>query len=164
MTEELTKEILDERFIFNLETGVVTNRIMNHPSAPACVEAGYLNHDGYRIIQINGRDYKTARIIWFYAHGSWPTCVDHVNHRRDDNRLVNLRDVTQAENHRNKSKRSNNKSGVAGVSWDKAVSKWRARIQVNGEQIHLGLFTHMADAITARAAAKVKYGYHPNHA
>ena len=164
MTEELTKEILDERYVFDLKTGVVTNRIKTAPRTMVGEEAGYLRPDGYRIIQINGRDYKTARIIWFYAHGSWPTCVDHVNHRRDDNRLINLRNVTNVENCRNRSKSSRNTSGVAGVYWNKAARKWRAQIVVGGKNNHLGYFTNIADAITARAAAKVKYGFHCNHA
>ena len=115
-------------------------------------------------MSINGRKHYTARIIWFYAKGEWPDCIDHINHLKTDNRLVNLRSVSQAENHRNISKLSNNTSGVAGVYWDKKARKWRAQIRVNSKQIHLGLFTHIADAITARAAAKVEYGYHQNHA
>ena len=164
MSKEITKEILDERFIIDLETGIVTNRITNNPRSPVGKEAGCLRSDGYRRICINGRYCLTARLIWLYAKGEWPANIDHINHERSDNRLCNLRSVTNAENHRNKSKFSNNTSGVSGVGWCKQTNKWRARIKVGGRRIHLGLFTHMADAITARAAAKVKYGYHPNHA
>ena len=164
MSEEITKEILDERFIIDPKTGIVTNRIKTNSRAPAGKEAGCLNPYGYRGIKINGRKYYTARIIWFYAHGEWPINIDHINHRRDDNRLINLRSVTKVENNRNRSKRSDNTSGVTGVYWNKKARKWYARIQVNGKNIHLGSFNNMADAITARTAAKVDRGYHPNHA
>ena len=164
MSIELTKELLDERYVFDLETGVVTNRIKIAQRTKVGEEAGCLRSDGYRIIGINGWNCLTARLIWFYAHGSFPVNIDHINHRRDDNRLVNLRDVTQAENCRNKSKRSNNTSGVTGVSWNKAARKWCARIQVNSKQIYLGSFNNIADAITARADAKVEFGFHCNHA
>jgi len=62
------------------------------------------------------------------------------------------------------SKPSNNTSGVAGVCWNKERNKWGARITVDGERIYLGLFSDLADAATARAAAKVEYGFHQNHA
>ena len=41
-------------------------------------------------------------------------------------------------------------SGVKGVSWDKDTNKWRARIKIDGIQIHLGLFTNLEDAKETR--------------
>ena len=162
--DAITKEILDERFVFNLETGIVTNRIKTAKRTRVGEEAGSLGQKGYRQICISGRVYKTARVIWFYANGEWPATIDHINHERSDNRLCNLRSVTNAENCRNQSNASNNTSGVSGVSWHKAASKWQAQIMGNGKAIHLGLFNNMADAITARSNAKVEYGFHQNHA
>ena len=164
MNVEITRSLLDERFIFNLETGVVTNRVSTVQKAQAGKEAGCLNQRGYRQIGINAQLYYTARLIWFYAHGCWPDCIDHINHERTDNRLCNLRSVTKAENHKNLSKRSDNTSGISGVGWNKKSSKWRAYIMIDGKQIHLGYFNNMADAITARTAAKIEHGYHSNHA
>ena len=164
MSEELTKELLDERFIFNLETGVVTNRIRTAQRTMVGEEAGCLRSNGYRRICINGRHLYTSRIIWFFVKGEWPINIDHINHDRSDNRLINLRSVTNAENHRNMSKRSDNTSGVAGVHWDKKASKWQAQIMVNGKRTHLGYFSDLADAITARSDAKVDRGFHYNHA
>ena len=164
MSKEITKELLEERFIINPKTGIILNRISSGPRAQAGKEAGSLGQRGYRSIKINGRDYKTARIIWFYAHGCWPINIDHINHVKTDDRLINLRSVSQAENCRNRSKNSNNTSGVAGVYWDKKARKWCARIKVDGQRIHLGYFNNLADAATTRAAAKIEHGYHANHA
>jgi len=164
MNVGLTKELLDERFVFNLETGIVTNRIRTAQRTKVGEEAGCLNLYGYRQICINGRLCLTARVIWFFVKGEWPANIDHINHDRSDNRLINLRSVTKAENNRNMSKRSDNTSGVTGVYWNKQRNKWVAHIQVGGKNNHLGYFTNLADAATARAAAKVEYGYHPNHA
>ena len=164
MSIELTKELLDERFIIDPKTGIILNRIKTAQRTKVGEEAGSLRPDGYRRIKINGRLYYTSRIIWFFVQGEWPDCIDHVNHLKTDNRIVNLRNVTHAENHRNRSKRSDNTSGVAGVHWHKATSKWQSLIQVNSKQIHLGYFSNIADAITARAAAKVEFGFHQNHA
>jgi len=164
MNVELTKELLDERYVFNLETGIVTNRISTAQRTKVGEEAGSWNQEGYRQIGINGRLYGTSRLVWFYAKGEWPIFIDHINHIRTDNRLINLRSVSHAENNKNQSKRSDNTSGVTGVCWHKKHKKWCAQIRVNGKQIYLGSFTDLADAVTARAAAKVEYGYHPNHA
>jgi len=161
--DAITKDLLDERYVIDLETGIILNRIKTAQRTKVGEEAGYLRLDGYRQICINGRYYLTARVIWFYANGEWAINIDHINHRRDDNRLCNLRSVTKAENNRNRSKRSDNTSGVSGVSWYKPRNKWRARIKVNSKHIHLGYFNNIADAITARSNAKVEHGYHPNH-
>jgi len=51
--------------------------------------------------------------------------IDHINRVRDDDRLVNLRDVTSSENHNNK---SNNNGLPEGVHWDTKSVKYQARI------------------------------------
>ena len=50
-----------------------------------------------------------------------------------------------------------NKSGVTGVHWDKASSKWRASIRVKGKDIKLGRFSSLEEATTARKEAERKY-------
>lgn len=48
---------------------------------------------------IHGYHYKASRLAWLYMTGEWPKYeMDHINHVKDDNRWVNLRDVTPAEN------------------------------------------------------------------
>lgn len=83
--------------------------------------------------------------------------IDHVNHKTFDNRKSNLRIVTVAQNNMNASKRTNNTSGTTGISWHKGVGKWRARINVNGKEVHLGYFDKFEDAVKARKEAEDKY-------
>ena len=52
---------------------------------------------------------------------------------------------------------TNNTSGYSGVNWVKQLNKWRARITVNHNEIHLGIFDNMQDAIRARKEAEIKY-------
>lgn len=66
--------------------------------------------------------------------------TDHVNGDGLDNRRTNLRDASSGENNRNQQLRSNNTSGFKGVSWCKRAQKWRASIQGNGKNRHLGLY------------------------
>lgn len=44
-----------------------------------------------------------------------------------------------------------------GISWFKLRKKYRARIKINGKEIHLGLFNTIAEAVKARKEAEVKY-------
>jgi HNH endonuclease/AP2 domain len=84
--------------------------------------------------------------------------VDHVNHNTLDNRGVNLRLCTRAQNGANYRRvRSNSTSGYRGVSWHKLLQKWRAYIYVYGKQFNLGYFDDIADAVAARSVAARKY-------
>jgi hypothetical protein len=83
--------------------------------------------------------------------------VDHINRVTTDTRRVNLRFATKPENMRNHGVRSDNTSGVSGVSWDKRDQCWRAYIGANGKQIHLGCFAIREEAEAARLAAEAKY-------
>lgn len=119
---------------------------------------------GYRQGTILGKVYRVHRIIWCIVHGEWPPeDIDHINGIRDDNRLINLRAVSHAENQKNQKMQANNTSGVTGLHWLKQNQKWMAYIKVNGKQKHLGHFTDKAAAISARNAAEIEHGFHDNH-
>jgi hypothetical protein len=88
--------------------------------------AGSIKNNGYRQIWIDGKRYGAARLAWLYVHGEWPKNeIDHINRLRDDNRLVNLRDVTSSENQNNK---SNNNGLPEGVQWNTRNAKYQAWI------------------------------------
>lgn len=120
--------------------------------------------NGYRTGRIGKRNYLGHRVVWALHHGSWPEHqIDHINGNRSDNRLANLRDVPEAENHRNVRQRVNHASGVTGVYWHKQISKWIANITVDGKTKYLGAFADKVDAANAYELAKVQHGYHANH-
>jgi hypothetical protein len=119
---------------------------------------------GYAQTNYRGQVVLAHRIAWVLMHGEWPLQIDHINGVRTDNRLKNLRNVTHAENRRNVCRQKNNKSGVAGVSWDKVNQKWVARIKTkNSTYANLGRFAAIEDAINARKQALARYSYHSNH-
>jgi hypothetical protein len=113
--------------------------------------AGTVNKQGYRIIRIDMGFYKAHRLAWFYVYGEWPNgFIDHINFDASDNRIVNLREASMAENQRNRGRQKNNTTGYKGVRFDKRWrGRWYARIVVNDNEIHLGSF---ATAEAARAA------------
>ena len=120
--------------------------------------------NGYRVGAIFNHSYSAHRVIFAMYHGRWPANqVDHINGIRTDNRIVNLRDATRAENTRNSARYSTNTSGVAGVTWNKRAKKWKAQIVISGKQSYLGYFSNLEDARRARKDAEAENGYHPNH-
>jgi hypothetical protein len=58
---------------------------------------------------------------------------------------------------------SKNTSGVVGVYWHTKERIWYADIRIEGKKKHLGSFHDFDAAVTARKAAEVAYGFHPNH-
>lgn len=75
--------------------------------------------------------------------------VDHINHDSLDNRLCNLRAVTNQQNQFNQRLHGRNKSGYRGVCWHKGHRRWRACIRVNGVHYHIGNFETKEEAALA---------------
>lgn len=102
--------------------------------------------------------------MWLYVTGNWPeNQIDHLNHKRRDNRFENLRDVNNQINHFNRPMQASNTSGFVGVSFQKATKSFEAYINIAKKKIRLGRFKNLIDAIDARKEANIKYGFHENH-
>lgn len=159
----ITYEKAHELFRYDPETGKLFNRTYRNSRARCGLESGdYVN--GYRRVRVGGRQYQVHRVIWLLVYGKWPkNQIDHISHVRDDNRISNLREATNQENHRNTPIRADNTSGIIGVYWVDKSNKWGARICVDGKNVHLGSFDNISDASCARKSAEIKYGFHVNH-
>lgn len=157
-----------ELFRYDYETGVLYWRWRVNSRVPKTLEAGTQgksSSDGYRQVSIKGKDYRVHRVVMLMCYGFYGEGldVDHINHVRDDNRLVNLRFVTREENQRNQSLSSKSTTGVTGVSFLKARKKYIAQIMVNRKLIYLGIFDTLEEAAAARAEANSKFNFHNNH-
>jgi hypothetical protein len=128
-------------------------------------EVGSVNRYGYRVTNIWKRAYMVHRLIWLYIHGAWPSeNIDHINGIRSDNRLVNIRDVSQRVNCENKRHTlKNSKSGLMGAVWRPRSGKWVAHITVNRRQIYLGQFDSAVAAHQEYLSKKIAWhqGYVP---
>jgi len=103
-------------------------------------------------VNIAGRTYTAHRVIWKWATGKEPPAnIDHKNCDGYDNRLSNLREATQTKQNWNKGLQKNNRSGHKGVSQYR--DKFRATIQANRTQRHLGIFSTAREAAAAYEAA-----------
>lgn len=159
----ITQNELKRILHYDPETGLFT-RISRSSGARVGDIAGTIMKLGYIAISVKGKVYTAHRLAWLYIHGYFPEKhIDHYNHKRNDNRINNLREVMSSENHRNRSKSILNTSGIIGVRWRKQNNKWLSSIKVNGIQKHLGYFEDKFEAICARKSANNKYGFHPNH-
>lgn len=142
---------LNELFYINENSGRIFRKISVKYNAKKGQEAGVPRHDGYKVLMVDGEYYLSHRIAYKMYHGTDPNgIIDHINRDCSNNSKENLRDTTSTVNMRNIGIRSNNKSGVTGVSWFSSCNKWRATAYIKRKQIHLGLFERKEDAIQAR--------------
>lgn len=120
--------------------------------------AGTRHVSGYVQIRVDGLLHMAHVLAWFYCFEQWPKNeIDHINRRRADNRLNNLRPATHMQNMGNSSKRRSNTSGKKGVWFDLSKGRWIAEIA----HIKLGAFATAAEASEAyRRAARVRFGNH----
>ena len=166
--DELTQEILQEYFDYDPITGHLTWRTKKH-SRKVIVgnRAGSIStKNRHRVLRFMGQLYAEHRVIWLHYYGKWPQGhIDHINHDEQDNRIENLRDVTQAENNMNNSKRKDNSTGYTGVWVNKLNSrkKYMAELNLRGQRLHYSSHYTLEEAIEARKKAEKDFGFHSNH-
>jgi len=153
LTAERARQLLD----YNAETGELTWRSRGDSEWDAKYSgkaAGKKYPRGYVVVRINKKSYRAHRLAWLITTGRFPKeQLDHINCIKDDNRLQNLRECSNAENQRNIGIKPINKSGFKGVSWDSAKNKWRARIKTNYKEKMLGTFDDPQEASKCYAEA-----------
>lgn len=116
---------------------------------------------GYHIGTIEYIMVKAHRVAWAIYYGEWPEVIDHINGDPADNRIANLRSISQGENLTNLARRSDNKSGVTGVY--QFGDRWAAEVKRGGKKTWLGYFDTFEDACAARQQAQADHGFHENH-
>ena len=119
-------------------------------------EAGSVTRRGYRLVNIAGHRVMAHRLAWLHAYGEWPSdVIDHINGDKLDNRIANLRNVTQGVNLQNlRRARVDSQSGLLGVHFDKSRGKWSADLRVGSKRLRLGRFDSAEAAATAYLEAK----------
>lgn len=124
-------------------------------------KAGWLDWKGYSRVKVNGRSFAVHRIIWEMHYGPIPQGkeIDHIDRKKGNNKLNNLRLVTPTQNCQNKSFRKDNKSGATGVHWHTTKNKWAAYVSVDKKLKHLGYFKSFKEAKKVRDLAVIKYNY-----
>lgn len=132
-------------------------------TAYAGKQAGSIGGNGYVGVGLLGKRMQVHRLIWLIVYGEEPKCIDHINGNRTDQRISNLRNVSVEENNRNRASVKGKKNGCTGVYWCHTHQRYRARIKVNGKNIHIGYFNTINEAREERKKAELANGFHPNH-
>lgn len=113
-------------------------------------QAGTLRPTGYRQVRILGKSYLEHHLIWYLHTGKWPVFdIDHINRKRDDNRIENLREVTHQFNCFNNT--------AKGFYFDKRNKKFMAYIRINGRLKNLGRYETAEKAKAVYEQAKKEW-------
>jgi hypothetical protein len=99
---------------------------------------------------IDGVTYFEHRLIFLWHHGYMPDITDHKNGDHLDNRIENLRAVTQSQNMGN-----SHCSPMRGI--EKHGRKYRVRIIGEGWRKELGSFNTLEEAVQARNEGHVAH-------
>lgn len=151
---EISQKYLLDMFMYDPETGRLIRRKQQSKNAPAGEPSGWIQPNGYIRMCIKGKHYQAHRLVWLYHYGTMPEgVIDHINGVKDDNRIENLRVVSQKHNAQNTlTLRKNNTTGYVGVTKNKG--KYQANIWVDGKSKYLGRFDCPKDAHSAYLNAK----------
>jgi hypothetical protein len=157
----LTAERLRETLHYDPETGAFTHRHSRTRGRRPVVAgdvAGCLLNTGYRSIRVDGKAYLAHRLAWLYVYGEWPNLqIDHINGNRSDNKLKNLRQVSNAINSQNiRVAREGKKyaSPLGACYQPRYKRKWLAKIRVDGSLVIVGRYETAEEAHAAYVKAK----------
>lgn len=117
----------------------------------------YVSGKGYHIVCLRVEEKKFSKrvhrlIATTFLDLELEQEVDHINRNPADNRLKNLRVATRSQNNCNTPGRGRWLKGTRLVG-----KRWQARIRINGENAHLGMFDiqHEAHAAYCKAAKEL---------
>lgn len=131
--EKISIDTLKRKLKYDPSTGIFTRNCVMTGSSIGDI-CGTEKEDGYVLISIDRVLYRAHRLAWLYCYGRWPDGdIDHINRIRSDNRISNLREANRSENLCNSSRRSDNKTGIRGVSFNRKNKNYTVRIQKNGK-------------------------------
>ena len=138
---------LEKNYTYNPENGIVIRLNKTTWNSKVGIPVGISRKDGYLAIGFENRPVLLHRAIWLIVYKKMPDAfIDHINGKKYDNRLCNLREATKAQNGRNQPARKNNKLGIKGVIFDKSRVKYVAQATHNKQHFNLGRFDKVEDA------------------
>lgn len=113
--------------------------------------------NNYLYLTLGGYSYAAHRLVWLYHHGKMgPEHIDHIDGKKWNNKIENLRLCTPQQNACNRGKPENNTSGFKGVHWNDSRQRWAASITTKGCTHNLGLFRTAKEAHRAYCDAATK--------
>ena len=153
-----TYEELHKLFEYDPQSGTLIRKITVSGQAKTGDIAGTFSN-GYLNVTIKKKHYYIHRVAYCMYYGYWPeNQIDHINRNKIDNRIENLREVSQSCNIRNTGNIKSNTSGVKGVSKNKRNS-WIVFIIEQNQHIYLGSYDCFEQAVRVRYGAELLLGW-----
>ena len=121
------RDVLD----YDPETGDLTWKVASRGTKAGTIAGCLDHHCGYIKITYQYAHYRAHRIAWFLYHGEQPSIIDHINRDRADNRIANLRSVTQSQNVLNQ--------GKSGVTWQRIRGRRYAMATYKCKSLYTGI-------------------------
>ena len=153
--------------LFRYEDGLLYKKHdRNNNKWTCCNDLSPANH-GYIDVKVNGKMMKLHRLVYLFHNPDWnirdncqDNSIDHINENKLDNRIKNLRVVTQSQNRQNMTYM--NKKPIRGVCFHKQNNSWYATWRENGKQ-RGKLFKTESEALEHRAKmVELHYTHHPS--
>jgi len=157
--DNLSQEYLKSILSYDPETGIWIWKTHYFIRLVGAVAGSVKKRDGYRRIKINNIEYMSARLACLYMKGRWPIEeMDHEDTIRSNDKWINLREATRADNTRNRNAKITSIIGLKGVKLTTS-GKYEAAIRSKENYQYLGTFDTPEEAAKAYAdAAKLAYG------
>ena len=166
MTNKPDADLLRSLFSYDADTGIL--RWLIDPSCGSRNigdEAGYVSRMSdctsgkpYYCVTVKSDRYMAHQAIWCIVTGVWPELeIDHIDGNGLNNRWLNLREATHAQNMSNRKMQRNNTSGYRGVHCGASNRKWMAKIKINSKMVHLGGFDSADEAAHAYNKAAIEH-------
>lgn len=114
-------------------------------------------HHRYARLVVDGKVYALHRLIFLYCNGYLPKIIDHIDNDRSNNKVENLREVTQQQNCLNRVTHKNNKSGTKNVRFEKSTNKWVVEMSVNRKRTRFGCYEDLELAELVALEARNKF-------
>ena len=124
----------------------------------------------YLRVLVNGKPRQLHRMIFLHQNGYLPDTTDHIDGNRLNNRIENLRSITQQQNCLNKKHKSNSSSPYKNVylqpspkneNWKR---NWVVSLTVDKKRKYIGSFedVELADLVAQEARNKY-HGLYARH-
>ena len=114
-----------------------------------------VNCKGYSPIKLNNKSFLKHRVIykafnpdWDITDSSLDNQIDHINRVRDDNRIINLRVVTNQQNQQN--------NNCKGYYWHNTKKRWISKVWL-GKKTYSKYCKTEEEAIQAVHELRTKY-------
>lgn len=156
----ITQSRLKELVNYDPLTGIFTWRCNRGGTAWKGSIAGHKHSSGRVYLNLDREKYFAHTMAWLYMYGEVIPNLDHRDTNGLNNRIKNLRKATQSQNMRNSRIRSDNSSGIKGVSWSKSRKRWIVRLNTEPHLVkHIGSFKDIELAeLVANEARKLYHG------